>query len=48
MLKTLSLYILLTVFNSLVIFSALFEVQFTAVRTMILGNFLWRKGIMFI
>ena len=48
MLKPLALYMMLNVFNSLMIFSALFENQFSAVRKVLLDEFLWRKGIPFI
>ena len=48
MLKPLDFYMLLTVFNYLTIFSALFEMQFSAVRKLILDDFVCRKGIQFI
>ena len=44
----LALYILLTVFNYLMMFSVLFEVQLSTVRKLILDEFVWRKGIPFI
>ena len=48
MLKHLDLYMLLTVFNYLMILSVLFEVQFSDVRKVILDDFVWRKVILFI
>ena len=48
MLKPLEFYMLLNVFNYLIMFSMIFEVQFYAVRKLILGDFVWRKGITFI
>ena len=48
MFKPLDLYMLLNVFNYLMMLSALFEVQFNAVRKVILVEFVWRKGIPFI
>ena len=44
-LKPLSLYMLLTVLNSLMMLSALFEVKFSAVSKVILDYFVWRKCI---
>ena len=44
MLKPLAFYMLLTVFNYLTILSALFEMQFSAVRKVILDEFVQRKG----
>ena len=41
MLKPLTLYMLLNVFNSSMILSALFEVQFSAVRKVTLDDFVW-------
>ena len=48
MLKTLALYMLLTVINYLMMLSALFEVKFSAVSEVILDDFVWMKGILFI
>ena len=48
MLKPIDLCMLLTVFNSLMMLSALIEVKFSVVRKVILDYFLWRKGIPFI
>ena len=48
MLKPLDLYMLMTVLNYLMIFSMLFEMKVSAVRRVILNDFLWRKGIPFI
>ena len=47
-LKPLSLYMLVTVLNYLMILLAIFEVQFSAVRKVKLDDFLWSKGIQFI
>ena len=43
--KPIALYILFTVLNYLMVFSALFEVQFSAVRKVVLDTFVWRKII---
>ena len=48
MLKPLDLYMLVTVWISLMILSVLFEIQFSAVSKVILDNFLCRKLIPFI
>ena len=45
MLKPLALYMLVTVFNYLMILFVLFEIKFSAVRKVILDDFVWRKGI---
>ena len=48
MLKPLALYMLVTVFNYLMILSAIFEKKVSAVRKEIMDDFVWRKGILFI
>ena len=48
MLKPLALYVLLTVFNYLMMLSALFQVKLSAIIKVILYEFVWRKGITFI
>ena len=48
MLKPLAFYMLVTVFIFLMILSVLFEIQISAVRKLILDEFVWRKGILFI
>ena len=48
MLKPLALYMLFYVFNYLMILSALFEVQFSSLSKVILDDFVWMKGILFI
>ena len=48
MLKPIAFYMLVTVFNSLMVFSVLFEVQSYDVSKVILDDFVWRKGIPFI
>ena len=48
MLNSLALYMMLTVFNYLMVFPALFEVQLSAVSKAIVDDFVWRKGIPFI
>ena len=47
-LKPLALYMTLTMFNYLIMLSALFKMKFYAVRKVFLGDFVWRKGIMFL
>ena len=48
MLKPLALYMLLTLFDSLMMLSELFEVNFSAVSKFILDDFVWSKGTPFI
>ena len=48
MLNPLALYMLVTVFNSLMFSSPLFEMQSSDVRKVILDDFVWGKGIPFI
>ena len=48
MLKLIALYMLLNMFNYVIILSALFEIQSSAVRKVILDYFLWSKFILLI